>query len=151
MNKFTKVLLGFSMLIWLTACNQQRQVTKKSQSNFATNIGEQQIFVESYIVKYGNISSEKVQSRLFVTLDALKKTYQLALQDDPDLRVKGTLTYAFRLEPNGMIGMLLEKEVDFEDEQEALSNQFSIDIMRNQKGFSSFNDISVLEATFKFK
>ena len=103
------------------------------------------ISISDYNVHFGNSNREAIEEGLKLILKELK----VAAKDN---KLKGTLTYTFRCEPNGMIRWMAERKSDLLGaNQDSLKNKFTEHLMQKQIWFPELDEVTMIEATIKFE
>lgn len=152
MHKIMKSILWLTILVLLGCTPNSSQSNGEINQTLIVKFDSRIIEVEHYDIKFGSISKAKVEKGLSMALDGLKESYQSEIEKNPDLRVQGDLTYTFRLEPNGLVRMLLETEINFKEEaQTSLRDVFTSHLMKKQIKFPESEEMAMIEATFKFE
>ena len=153
MKKHIKWVLSLTLLSTVIGCKSNvKQSDEKSTKKLEILIGDKRISVDNYDLKFGNVAKEKIEEGLLIVLDGLKESYESELEKNPKLRIVGDLTYTFRLEPTGLVRMLLETGVNFKDEsQNILRDNFTSYLMKKQVKFPELGEMAMVETKFKYE
>ena len=147
-----KLILSLLLLFSVFGCNSKTKQPNKSIKNLEIQIADKLIIVDKYDLNFGSVPKEKIEEGLLLVLDGLKESYESELKNNPELKIVGDLTYTFRLEPSGLVRMLLETGVNFKDEsQNILRDNFTSYLMKKQIKFPELGEMAMVEAKFRYE
>jgi hypothetical protein len=141
MKYLVKIISALGLATTLAGCNSTLENNALAISDASSTVS-----VSHYNVQFGSSTDKAIQDGLKLIISEL-----LEISKKKE-NLKGSVTYVFRCESDGLIRWMAAGDSDlFVDKEDELINEFTAHLIKTKVKFPELGKVTMIEATFKFE